>query len=163
MAKAKSPKLNVRLLRRIQRHILAEPKRLDMRSWLIMYSKQQATENSSIPRCGTVACIAGWAVALTRKVIKNDAYIQYMASKELGLGHEEDDNLFLPSTWPSPWRERLLRYQPGTKLYAEVVSRYIDFFIEESAERAKKEQRLAASAAKALKAAQKEDRDGHRS
>lgn len=45
----------VRLLRRVEKRILEEPKRFDMDLW---GSKQVGPD---APACGTVACIAGWA------------------------------------------------------------------------------------------------------
>lgn len=47
--------LNIPLIRRIQRHILAEPRRFDMYRW--------AAPSKTAP-CGTSGCIAGWALML---------------------------------------------------------------------------------------------------
>lgn len=52
----KKPKLNVKLLRKIQAHITEEPRRFD---------QYTIVEESKIAPCGTVACIAGWANILT--------------------------------------------------------------------------------------------------
>jgi hypothetical protein len=55
--------MNVKLLRKVQRHILAEPRRLNM-GYL---AKHQ--EGPGAPACQTVGCIAGWASILgSRKV-----------------------------------------------------------------------------------------------
>ena len=52
--------MNVRLLRKVAKHILAEPKRLDMET---IADKVEGGRDS--PPCGTVGCIAGWACMLT--------------------------------------------------------------------------------------------------
>lgn len=51
--------MNVRLLRRIQKQILKEPKQFDIDTWFAI--------DSHAPNCGTTACIAGWAIALSKK------------------------------------------------------------------------------------------------
>lgn len=48
--------MNTRLLRKIQKEILAEPLRFDMRLWL--------DQTSDVAPCGAAACIAGWAVLM---------------------------------------------------------------------------------------------------
>ena len=59
-------KLNVKLLRKIQKHILEEPRRFFMGDFIekgrsgSMIPSDNGTEQV-IPACGTVACIAGWA------------------------------------------------------------------------------------------------------
>ena len=52
MAKSK---MNVRLLRKVQKHILEEPKR---------YDQDIVAKASSEAPCGTACCIAGWAEVL---------------------------------------------------------------------------------------------------
>lgn len=59
--KPRNPKLNVRLLRRIQKHILAEPLRIDMGEFV----KTKYFDEVEQPPCGTTACIAGWALILS--------------------------------------------------------------------------------------------------
>jgi hypothetical protein len=56
--------MNVKLLRRIQKHILAEPKRLDMGNFIVRKSDGLGSL-VRFPKCGTVGCIAGWAVTLS--------------------------------------------------------------------------------------------------
>lgn len=52
-------KLNVKLLNRIKRHIVAEPKRYNQGNW------GERITGSDAPDCGTRGCIAGWAVFLS--------------------------------------------------------------------------------------------------
>lgn len=49
--------MNTKLLRRIQREILKEPRRFDMRSFIDITAPQAP--------CRTAACIAGWALVIT--------------------------------------------------------------------------------------------------
>lgn len=101
----KIPKLNVRLLRRIQRHILAEPRRLDMASWAYhCVGTKKELAALEMPSCGTRACIAGWAVALgspakktrQRAMLGDDSVDYYKVAKRLlGLTDDEADFLFL--------------------------------------------------------------------
>ena len=76
--------MNVRLLRKIQEHILAEPKRYEQESW--------ATS------CGTAACIGGWACILTGsrpKSVANETFDVFgKARRVLGLEYEAAERLF---------------------------------------------------------------------
>jgi hypothetical protein len=56
--------MNVKLLRKVKRHILAEPKRLDMD-----FVASEIIAGPRAPRCGTVGCIAGWSALLASPVI----------------------------------------------------------------------------------------------
>lgn len=51
--------MNVRLLRRVAKHIVEEPRRYNQGSWC---------DRSNDAPCGTMACIAGWAVILGDKL-----------------------------------------------------------------------------------------------
>ncbi len=59
MATKKQVSERNKLLRKVIRHIKAEPKRLNMDSW--------EEEDEDVP-CGTTACIFGWANRLGRKM-----------------------------------------------------------------------------------------------
>lgn len=68
--------LNVELLRKVKRHILAEPKRLVMSEGLVYgtagetYSPSAAynePDDLPFPKCGTVGCIAGWTCVVGEK------------------------------------------------------------------------------------------------
>lgn len=50
------------VLRHVAKLILAEPKRLDMSSYMGIYRADEARVSlyDELPRCGTVACAAGW-------------------------------------------------------------------------------------------------------
>ena len=55
--------INVRLLRRVAKHISEEPLRLDMERIVRRGDDIKGTP----PPCGTTACIAGWAILLAKK------------------------------------------------------------------------------------------------
>lgn len=46
--------------------ILEEPKRFDMRDWYLGPSHTWKYRRAQRPACGTIACIAGWTVALAQ-------------------------------------------------------------------------------------------------
>ena len=75
MSVAKS-KLNVRLLRRVKKHILEEPRRFVMWSWMLTKSRFGSTypadgyghvHQVKFASCGTAACVAGWTCLLGGK------------------------------------------------------------------------------------------------
>ena len=100
----KKPKLNVRLLNKVLRHIKAEPKRFNMAT----FGQVVDPNEPWAPACGTQACIGGWAYLLTlspkswkrmlNKAEQGDFDIQERATKVLGLTVEEGKCLFLTNT-----------------------------------------------------------------
>lgn len=126
------PTLNVRLLRKVQKHILDEPKRLDMLQW---------EYRSTVAPCGTQACIAGWTTILAKKrVNKRDDYPR-IAAKLLGLkfsanyGYLVDSDcdagrLFLSCAWPEQFADAY-DVSKSFRHNARVTSRRIDYFIKE--------------------------------
>ena len=101
--------INVELLRKVQAHIVAHPEQVDM-DVVLIHKKS----------CGTVGCIAGWAVMLgSSKPPNRDDEIWNLAEKLLGLDLHQANELFL-------------RFPPeplGTPKYAQRVSDHIDKFI----------------------------------
>lgn len=103
MTKSKKPKLNVRLLRRIQKHILEEPRR-----FFILRFKEAGIPDSTvivengqaqqIPECGTMACIGGWACILSGR--KTRLRFWNTAVSLLGLTFDQADALFTYHEWP---------------------------------------------------------------
>lgn len=144
--------MNVRLLRRIQREILKEPRRFDMDNYFDMNALQA--------RCGTSACIAGWALVLKRHPGKpitetnfpklarmaqrgvdrlsygRNAVLEERGIKALGITEEQAERLFYHAGWPQPF-ERLYSLAAGLHLYqdaAEVACERIEHFIETNGE-----------------------------
>lgn len=88
----------IRLLRKVEAHILEEPKRYNQNTVCEIYSPARIKQRkgwggdvSFIPPCGTVACIGGWVNVLSghRRSKNLD-----LAKKTLGLTEEQSDRLF---------------------------------------------------------------------
>mgnify|MGYP001601442776 CR=1 FL=1 len=132
--------MNTKLLREVEKEILAEPRRLRMDSWVErVYGKGE-----TMPPCGTTACIAGFATILHKgmpdyvnKDFKARAWylldyapVNYegYAMDALQLGSEQAERLFYVSSWP----EKFLAAweQASTPLRrAEVAVARIEHFI----------------------------------
>jgi hypothetical protein len=96
----------VKLLRKVEEHILGEPKRLEMEVWCDKWNGTKA-EQKYYPSCGTVACIAGWVAILGGKKIRDDLYFDpSVAEKLLGLNSIESHSLFYLSYWPMKYLNR---------------------------------------------------------
>lgn len=118
--------LNVELLRKIQKHILEEPRRLDMTAWL------DAAPVDVVP-CGTVACIAGWALHLSNTKpgsTTEGGKWSGPARKVLGLSYEEGDKLFYEDNWPAPFATNFCHAE-GPKARAKIAVARIDYLIRE--------------------------------
>jgi hypothetical protein len=122
--------LNVPLLRKIQAHILEEPLRVDMDNWM-----GTVNQYGQSPACKTVGCIAGWACVLEPTQNKEIVLgVKLTAMDLLGIGHDLADKLFYPAYWYHGWPSKLEDLRVGTPAYAQVVSDYIDYFIEQHRE-----------------------------
>ncbi len=104
--KSKLPKFNVKLLRRVVKHIMAEPLRLNMDNYAMDFPKSMSQEDPDLyPKCGTQGCIAGWAVMLTDTKTRKQRHelacetspdeFFNRAQKLLGLTDGEAGRLFL--------------------------------------------------------------------
>lgn len=127
--------MNVRLLRRVKKAILDEPKRLDMGDWIYTYEG-----GLSAPKCGTVACIAGWATLLAVGSIKDvkatakelrrtQAIISQEGMLALGIQSFDADRLFYVDKWPEPYRTAYGTARTAQER-ADVTAGRIDQFIE---------------------------------
>ncbi len=113
-------KINVRLLRRIQKHILEEPRRFFM-SGVFIYARNQkhwkrktighsdTSPSPVMPPCKMAACIAGWANILTGHASEGLIH----AAKILGLSYIPDgdreslaNRVFIAGYWPRPFWSR---------------------------------------------------------
>ena len=125
--KTAKPKINVRLLRRIQKQILKEPRQFQMAAWFTTLGVDD------IPNCGTAACIGGWAMALKRnwnpKTADERTVHEYSdAKKALGLDDIKGGRLFIFGEWPQQY-QRVGKHKAGTKAFARQAVRRIDHFI----------------------------------
>jgi hypothetical protein len=80
--------MNVKLLRKIQKHILEEPKRYDQNVWLA-----EGAPQNGFATCGTMACIGGWAQILGSKR-KPRAVSRVNAMRLLGIDRAQAWRLF---------------------------------------------------------------------
>jgi hypothetical protein len=120
--------MNVELLRRIQKHILAEPKRLDMGNFIVRKSDGLGSL-VRFPKCGTVGCIAGWAVTLSTKEKLNYKRIEDRARQLLGITQTQGNKLFFDGNWPPQLADRLCQARPQTKAHARITAERIDLFV----------------------------------
>lgn len=95
------------LLAEIRQIILEEPKRYDQNMWLLT-----GAIGERAPACGTVGCVAGWAVALKADEVPAWYLVAEKAQEILGLGSEEAGELFSSEAASTP-RERC--YGPRTR------------------------------------------------
>ena len=148
-------KINVKLLKRICRAILHEPRRLDMYGWI--YDDDIHHMGCDAP-CGTAACIGGFAVILSRtrllankswkKAVKScltekpaeylfgyefmDEVIACEAQKLLNLTSAQAERLFVSSNWPEKFH---IGYSDAThKKQAKVTVARIKHFTETNGE-----------------------------
>jgi hypothetical protein len=127
-------KLNVRLLRKIQRHILEEPKRFIMGDVIVREDPGVEILDDELiwkmPKCGTAACIAGWALLLSGKRGSDMS----KAAKLLGIedpdteGYDGDSALFYTSKWPAKFYNAW-NVAKSNKARARVAVRRIEHFI----------------------------------
>jgi hypothetical protein len=134
-------KLNVKLLRKIQKHILAEPKRFIMDTWIRRGQPGQdlmipdaGLPSVVIPACGTAACIGGWALKLSGIRLAKNTPVAKRAKALLGIEPQNDrdswpeDRLFVTDEWP---REFYVRFEKSRNLQerAQIACERIDHFI----------------------------------
>jgi hypothetical protein len=100
--------MSVKLLRKVEKAILKEPKRFCMGTWGDLAQRDA-------PVCGTVGCIAGWAALLNvtenpdefRKHV--DMMTQKNGKRALKLTLPQCRRLFFLSGWPSKFQTLFLR------------------------------------------------------
>lgn len=128
--------LNVKLLRKIKKHILEKPRRFLMRTWLVQRSGFRPTfyaddlyQEQKFEKCGTAACIAGWTCLLAKAPVDTDT-IQTDAADILGIGRIVASQLFYVDHWPSELSDSYETAKTPRKR-AEIAAKRIDLFIKE--------------------------------
>lgn len=116
--------MNIKLLRKVQKEILKEPRRFDMQSWF---------ERNSISPCGTTACIGGFAVALSNRWTRLKRGERLMnvegrATIYLDIEGFMGPRLFFISNWPERLKYAYLTAGSPLKR-AKVAVKRIDLFI----------------------------------
>lgn len=116
---AKTP---IGILKAAVKFIRAEPLRYDQGDWI-----NDTNIDGKAPPCGTVVCVAGAVVVLTRPPTQHDSQINMWtvhiietAQRKLKLTNREADELFDGNA---------VRGRPGTKRYAERGVRHIERFM----------------------------------
>jgi hypothetical protein len=112
--------MNIKLLKRIIRKIRQEPKQFDMDTFFFKRRR-------GVPNCGTTACIAGWAIALNKRLKPINAARtldpsfasdgegvltlecprnpEKHGAKALKLELEDAKRLFYTENWPCEFRQ----------------------------------------------------------
>lgn len=126
-------KVNVKLLKKVRKLIASEPKRLEMRTWGVRRG-HLLTDEYEFPKCGTVACLAGWTIlaatprkrwrnwfrvgkSLMQTLESNPRYttVSARAAKLLGIPH--NDCPFDRTRWGAPevlaWIDRQIDAAEG--------------------------------------------------
>jgi hypothetical protein len=115
--------MNVGLLREIQKIIEADPEGFDM----VRYAQDRSDDP-----CGTAYCIAGHAILLSEPNFGgwfcNERSFR-KGMEVLELTYEQAEALFHTSSWPSSFRERLLKAWWSPKENAKIGVERIDHFI----------------------------------
>lgn len=96
------PRTAYELLERVCEHILEEPRRYYQEFWAVRDKQKIADVMGSVPSCGTMACRAGWIVALNdglnSRVMRADhdtfSPIEDRANQILGLGSGDTGRVF---------------------------------------------------------------------
>lgn len=142
-------KINVRLLRKIQRAIMERPDQFEMSMWFSHYLMFR-DQDQAVPAggCGTAACIAGWAITLNSKTPKPAVVCDRLhrsfqwsfsdrvfekAQRLLGLSEGQARSLFMDEHWPEPFYENYNKTnKPAVR--ARVACQRIDHFIKTKGE-----------------------------
>lgn len=126
--------MNVALLERVKAHILAEPRRFQMKTWVMhnhgrVYYEADNGRKTKFAKCGTAACIGGWAYLLSEDDGKHPYYgdIASFAREVLGLNHSQAARLFSVYNWPRYYCRRFSR--ANAKDRVRIAARRIDRFI----------------------------------
>jgi uncharacterized protein YqiB (DUF1249 family) len=127
MSKPTKPKLNVRLLRKVQKAILKHANQFRMEWWTDCVD----SKGNPAGGCGTAACIGGWAIMLGKrfKTVEAVAEISGVDSAAADLLHVSRlSPLFFLEDWPTEYR-RLYWEARTAKAAARAAVRRIDHFI----------------------------------
>lgn len=140
--KSTQPKLNVRLLRRIQKHILEEPRRFMMVASNFVATTQEqwhcfrrhlfSDASEIMTPCGTAACIAGWANILTGVNPRSfKAGDPQRAAVQIGITPSplwSKSNLFVIENWPEPFCSRYKKAKTS-RVRVKIACKRIDHLI----------------------------------
>lgn len=126
--------MNVKLLRKVAKHILAEPKRFVMWTWMREKGAgaydftSDASDNRPVPfaKCGTAACIAGWTCILSGDSSPRD--FETRAADLLNINDTKAKRLFLLDMWPVKFRAPY-RKAVSQRAFVKIAANRIEHFI----------------------------------
>ncbi len=114
-----SPKA-IKLLHKVKRHILEEPKRISMGVWICLDARRDGF--LTVSECNTIGCIGGWTEMLGGRFDKLSDNYGSTAVEILGLNMHQRRTLFFDS--------RLCHAKSQqTPSHARAVAKHIDRFI----------------------------------
>jgi hypothetical protein len=114
--------LNVELLLKVKEAILANPTKFSMSSWC-----SHPFIFAFISSCDTVACIAGWTVALSGERLGVTDTIASKARRLLNLSVDEKEypfSLFYTHNWPADLK--VLAQEDEAKAAGIAIDRFIE-------------------------------------
>ena len=125
----KLKKAAITLLRQVKRKILSKPKSFDMDIW---------ARRDSRAECGTVGCIAGWVLMLSRpglqESVQDGSYSPFRfswkekATRELRIEDGQAFSLFFEESWPTRYSSKFSKAR-SNKQRARVAANRIEHFI----------------------------------
>lgn len=137
-----------RLLLKVKKHILEEPKRYSQATWgsadpeYIMDRFPTHTRKSDVPPCGTVCCFAGWTAVLgkpslfgKKQIDANRRQVPTTARELLGMNLEESEVMFCATA--SRWPNKYYKAYSEAKTHAgraRAAARFIDAIIKTKGE-----------------------------
>jgi hypothetical protein len=131
--------MNVELLQRVKAHILEDPNRYDQWIWIVdglVPGEKLVPAGRIVPECGTVACIAGWAIILGNPHSNTDLpgswsfFIEHKATELLGISDSQASMLFDGGLL----FEDAVKGAKSLQDLAQAAARHIDRFIETNGE-----------------------------
>lgn len=138
--------VNVKLFNKVKRAILKYPDQFEMSFWFttqLSFDDEPVSDDTANPgRCGTAACMAGWALSLGYKHTSrlnsvmestyNNGHVGLDAACLLGISYGQRHALFHIGYWPEPFRMDYSFAKPtkaGIAKRAKVAVARIDHFL----------------------------------
>ncbi len=138
--------MNVGLLKKIQKEILVEPRRLNMERWLHNFVIPIGNDDPLLAPCGSVGCIAGHAIWIdglkkTDRTFKDIVFVRTFQTKYLyhverkarrllRLTVSQSQRLFFLEQWPKQLMSEYNQNKRSRQKCAEITSKRIALFIE---------------------------------
>lgn len=124
--------MNIELLEKIKKQILEEPRQFIMTSFFV---KNHPLDREKIPNCGTAACIAGWALAISSNKNPKQCYDSITPPIALSTPSQAqtlldipNGNLFYVDGWPFEFQKEwyfICNKQERAKVAVRVIDDYI--------------------------------------